>query len=153
MDGKFEKVASELHSIMCNTTAAKEYVAEAERQIRTAKERSRGIKATLPFSSLPKQVKIELIYFIVFWLDALPVRSGISRKFSLWEIILGFQLDIKKHSRVMFGEYCEVHNEPTLSNMQQHQTHEALALGPTRNTQGTVKFYCLKTGRVLKQRK
>ena len=66
MDGEFEKVKAELPSIVCNTTAAKEHVAEAERQIRTVKERSRGIRATLPFSSIPKRVKIELIYFIVF---------------------------------------------------------------------------------------
>jgi hypothetical protein len=32
------------------------------------------------------------------------------------------------------------------------RTHEAIALGPTRNMQGSVKFYCLKTGRVLKRR-
>ena len=43
MDGKFEKVKAELPSIVCNTTAMKEHVAEAERQIRTIKERSRGI--------------------------------------------------------------------------------------------------------------
>ena len=43
MDGEFEKVKAELPSIVCNTTAAKEHVAEAERQIRTVKERSGGI--------------------------------------------------------------------------------------------------------------
>ena len=66
MDGEFEKVKAELPSIVCNTMAAKEHVAEAERQIRTVKERSRGIRATLPFSSIPKKVKIELIYFIFY---------------------------------------------------------------------------------------
>ena len=66
MDGEFEKVKAELPSIVCNTTAAKEHVAEAEQQIRTVKERSRGIRATLPFSSIPKKVKIELIYFIFY---------------------------------------------------------------------------------------
>jgi hypothetical protein len=28
--------------------------------------------------------------------------------------------------------------------------HAAIALGPTGNMQGSVKFYCLTTGRVLK---
>ena len=100
MDSEFEKVKAELPSIVCNPTAAKEHVAEAERQIRTVKERSRGIRATLPFSSIPKRVKIKLIYFIVFWLNAFPVRSGISRQFSPREIILRFQLDIRKHCRM-----------------------------------------------------
>ena len=31
-------------------------------------------------------------------------------------------------------------------------THEAIALGPTGNLQGSVKFYCINTGRVLKRR-
>jgi len=88
MDGEFEKAKAQLPSIVCNTTAAKEHVAEAERQIRTAKERSRGIRATPPFSSIPKRVNIELIYFIVFWLNSFPVNIGISRQFLLREIIL-----------------------------------------------------------------
>ena len=111
MDSKFEKVKAKLPSIVCNTTSAKEHVAEAEQQVRTVKERIRGIRATPPFSSIPKRVKIELIYFIVFWLNAFPVRSRISREFSPREIILRFQLDIKMHCQVMFGEYCEVHDE------------------------------------------
>jgi hypothetical protein len=32
------------------------------------------------------------------------------------------------------------------------RTHKGIALGPTGNLQGSVKFYCLKTGRVLKRR-
>ena len=97
MDGEFEKVKAELPSIVCNTTAAKEHVAEAEQQIRTIKERSRGIRVTLPFSLIPKRVKIELIYFIVFWLNAFHVQSSISKKFSPRELILQWQLDVKKH--------------------------------------------------------
>jgi hypothetical protein len=30
--------------------------------------------------------------------------------------------------------------------------HEAITLGPTGNLQGSVKFYCINTGRVLKRR-
>ena len=30
------------------------------------------------------------------------------------------------------------------------QTHKAIALGPTGNLQGSVKFYCIHTGQVLK---
>ena len=116
MDGEFEKVKAQMDSIVCNTTSAKEHVAEAERGICTVKERSRGIRSTLPFSHFPKRVKIELIYFVAFWLNALPVKSGISRKFSPREIILCWQLDVKKQCRVFFGEYCEAHDEPYPSN-------------------------------------
>ena len=32
------------------------------------------------------------------------------------------------------------------------RAHEAIALGPTGNLQGSVKFYCINTGRVVKRR-
>ncbi len=32
------------------------------------------------------------------------------------------------------------------------QTHKAIAVGPMGNLQGTVKFFCLTTGRILKRR-
>jgi hypothetical protein len=48
--------------------------------------------------------------------------------------------------------YCEVHDEPSPSNTITHRTHEAIALGPTGNLQGSMKFNSLDTGRVLKRR-
>ena len=150
MDGEFEKVKAQMGTIVCDTAAAKEHIAEAERGIRTVKERSRGIRSTLPFSHFPKRVKIELIYFVAFWLNALPVKSGISRKFSPREIILRWQLDVKKHCRVLFGEYCEAHDEPDPSNGQDAHTHSCLALGPTGNAQGSVKFFLPNHGQSFK---
>ena len=45
-----------------------------------------------------------------------------------------------------------MHDEPTPKNTMTPRTHEAIALGPTGNLQGSVKFYCIHTGRVLKRR-
>jgi hypothetical protein len=45
----------------------------------------------------------------------------------------------------------EVHDEPSPSNTMALRMHEAIALGPTGNLQGSVKFYSLDIGRVLKQ--
>ena len=50
MDGEFEKVKDLLPTIVCNTTATKENVAEAERNIRVVKERNRGVVNTLLFT-------------------------------------------------------------------------------------------------------
>jgi hypothetical protein len=152
MDGEFEKVKAELPSVVVNTTAAKEHVAEAERMIRVVKERSRGVICTLPFTHLPKRVKIEIVYFITLWLNAFPVRNGISSRYSPRELILRWRMDYKKHCRVLLGSYCEVHDEPSPSNTMVSRTHEAIALGPTGNLQGSVKFYSLTTGRVIKRR-
>ena len=50
MDGEFEKVKELLLTIVCNTTAAKEHVSEAERKIRVVKERNRSVVNTLLFT-------------------------------------------------------------------------------------------------------
>ncbi|KAL7538669.1 hypothetical protein ACHAXR_008718 [Thalassiosira sp. AJA248-18] len=150
MDGEFEKVKAELPSVVVNTTAAKEHVAEAERMIRLLKERCRGIICTLPFTHIPKRMKIEIVYFVTLWLNAFPVKNGISTKYSPRELILRWKMDYKKHCRVVVGSYCEVHDEPSPSNTMVSRTHEGIALGPTGNLQGSVKFYSLTTGRVIK---
>ena len=90
--------------------------------------------------------------FIVLWLNAFPVKSGISSTFSPWELLVCWRLDYKKHCRVLPGRYCEVHDEPMPTNMMMPRTHKCIALSPTGNLQGSVKFYCLRTGRVLKRR-
>ena len=152
MDGEFEKLKPLMPQVECNTTAAKEHVSEAERTIRTLKERVRGLLTTLPFTHIPRRMKIEFIYFIVLWMNAFPVKSGISQTFSPRELLVRWRLDYKKHCRVLPGTYCEVHDEPVPTNTMTARTHEAIALGPTGNLQGSVKFYCLNTGRVLKRR-
>ena len=78
MDGEFEKVKELLPSIVCNTTSAKEHVAEAERNIRLVKERNRGVVKNLPFTYIPRQMKIEFIYFVTLWLNKFPEKSGVS---------------------------------------------------------------------------
>ena len=50
MDGEFEKIKDLMPQVVCNTTAAKEHVSEAERN----KERTRGIIGTLPFKYIPR---------------------------------------------------------------------------------------------------
>ena len=76
MDGEFEKIRPLMPNVVCNTAAAKEHVTDIERKIRVVKERARGTMAVLPFSHLPRRIKIELIYFCIFWLNAFPVKSG-----------------------------------------------------------------------------
>ena len=66
INGEFEKIRPLLPLILCNTTAAREHVAEIEQKIRVVKERGRGTMATLPFLHVPRRMKIELIYFCVF---------------------------------------------------------------------------------------
>ena len=153
MDGEFEKIKPLMPTVICNTTAASEHVTDVERKIRVVKERTRGTMATLPFKHVPRRMKIELVYFGVFWLNAFPTKSGVSRQFSPRELVPRLKADYAKHCRVLFGSYCEVHDEPSPSNSMKPRTHPAIALGPSGNLQGTVKFYSLNTGLVLRRRK
>ena len=97
MDGEFEKIKPLMPSIECNTTAAKEHVSEAEQMVRTVKERMRGLLATLPFSHVPKRMKIEFVYFVILWLNAFPVKSGISQTISPRLLLMRWRLDYTKH--------------------------------------------------------
>jgi hypothetical protein len=152
MDGEFEKIKPLMPTIECNTTAAKEQVSEVERTIQTVKNRTRGLLATLPFAHIPWRMKIEFVYFMVLWMNAFPVKSGILQTYSPQELLLRWRLDYKKHCLVPPGTYCEVHDEPVSTNTMGWRTHEAIALGLTGNLQGSVKFYCINTGQVLKRR-
>jgi hypothetical protein len=130
MDGEFEKIKPLLPNVECNTTAAKEQVSKAEQTIRTMKERTRGLLATLPFTHIPRRMKIEFVYFMVLWMNAFPVKSGIFTTYSPRKLLVRWKLDYKKHCQVAPGTYCEVHDEPVPTNTMAWRTHEAIALGP-----------------------
>ncbi|KAL7480380.1 hypothetical protein ACHAW6_006074, partial [Cyclotella cf. meneghiniana] len=154
MDREFESVKTTCPQLPINTTAANEHVPEIERTVRTVKDRARGVYNTLPFTcGLPRLMTIELIHFIVLWLNAFPVKSGISTKFSPRELVQRHKLSAKVHCKTPFGTYCEVHDEPDPSNTMQSRTHATICMGPTGNAQGSYKFYCLKTQQRLIRRR
>jgi len=97
-------------------------------------------------------MKIEFVYFVILWLNAFPVKSVISHTILPRELLMRWHLDYKKHCRVQPGTYSEMHDEPVPTNTMVWRAHEAIALGPTGNLQGSVKFYCINTGQVLKCR-
>jgi hypothetical protein len=93
MDREFETIKSLMPSIECNTTPAKEHVSKAERTIRTVKERIRGLLASLLFSHIPKRMKIGFVFFVILWLNAFSVKSGISQTILPRELLLHWRLD------------------------------------------------------------
>jgi hypothetical protein len=105
----------------------------------------------LPFTHISQRMRIEFVYFTVLLLNAFPVKMGISSTYLPREILVRWWLDCKKHCRVLPGTYCKVHDKPDPSNSMVRHTHEGIALGPMSNLQGSVKFFCLNTGCVLKQ--
>ncbi len=153
MDNEFEKLTNLVPIIQINTTAAKEHVPKIERRIHLIKEQGKGILNTLPFKKLPRVILIELIYHVVLWLNAFPLKnSGVSAYLSPRELVIRHKLDFKKHCRAQFGSYCGVHDEPVPTNSMNSRTTPAIVLGPTVNLQGTYKFFSLTTGKKLKRR-
>ncbi len=139
-------------TVECNTTAAKEHVSKAERSIRMVKERMQGIMTMLPFTHIPRCMKIEFVYFTVLWLNVFLVKTGISSTYLPREILVRWRLDYKKHCQVLPRFYCEIHDKPNPLNSMVGHTHEGIALGLPGNLQGSVKFFCLNTRRMLKRR-
>ena len=76
MDQEFEKLEGKLGLIEINTTTACKHVGETERSNRTVQERSRAIGSTLPFSILPKQVVIHMVYYVVMFLNCHVTKLG-----------------------------------------------------------------------------
>ena len=149
--GNSKKIKDLMPQVVCNTTVAKEHVSKAEQNILTIKERTRGIIRTLPFEYIPKRLKMEIIYFMVLWLNAFPVKTGVSSVHSPRELLVRWKLDYAKHCRVLPGTYCDVHNKPLPTNSMTPCMHACIVCGPTGNLQESVKFHCLTTGRILKR--
>ena len=90
--------------------------------------------------------------FCIIWLNAFPVKNGVSQLLSPQSIMVQNKLICKKHCRVKFGDYAEVHDEPYPRKAISPRTHPEIAAGTTGYSNYTVKFFCLITGRILKRR-
>ena len=118
--------------------------------MRVIKERVRSIHSSIPCSRLPRRVIIELVTFVVFWLNSSPPGGGVSWTYSPRTILLGRTVGQRLHYRLPFGSLTEVHGNPAVTNVTRTmRTTPALCLGPTGNQRGTYRFFSLETGRIL----
>ena len=139
-DGQFDCLHNEVEGVDVDTSGHNEHVGDIERLIRVIKERVRSIRAGLPFRRLPRRVLIDMVTFVMFWLNLFPPRGGISRIYSPRTIVMDTTVSQRLHCRLPFGfgSYAEVHDKPSLSNFTNvHRTTPALCLGPTGNERGT----------------
>jgi hypothetical protein len=122
MDMEFEKLKDVLPNITINTMAAREHVEEFERKIQVIKERAIGTMATLPYLTFPKIMITKLMHFCILWLNSFPVKSGVSEKWSLRELISHHWLDAKLHCKTPFGAYCKMHTDPDITSTMEPRT-------------------------------
>ena len=88
-----------------------------------------------------------MVYFAVAWLNCFPVKDGVSNTMSPRTLITGVRLDANKHCRIPFGSYVQVAQDNTTSNTNMTQALGAIALGPSNNIQGGIRFMNLNTGK------
>ncbi len=88
MDNEFEKVRDHVSTVNMNTPAVAEHTVDIERHIRMIKECCCFKFCTLPYKTLPQQILIHLLHFVVMWLNNFPSATGISSTFSPCELIL-----------------------------------------------------------------
>ena len=135
------------YNVRLNLTGRDKHVPQIERYHRVIKERARSAYHNSTFKKLPNTVVIELIQYVIFFLNGFPWKDGISQELSPMEIITGYKLDYNKHCQFIFGEYAQVREETT--NTLKRQTTGALVMRPLDNAQASIRVYNLSTGRIL----
>jgi hypothetical protein len=132
-----------------NTTAASEHLQDIERYIRLIKEGFCAILNTLQFKRIPGRVIIDLVNYVVMWLNAFPPASGVSKMYIPRTIMTGTSLDFNKHCKKPFGEYAESHEDTIKTNTMVARTQGTICLGPSSNFQGSYKLLALNSGRKI----
>ena len=153
-DNAFEPLREGLSemAITLNITAAKEHVPCIERRQRVIKERCQAIRHSLPFTTVPRIITVNLVMFVVHWLNAFPVKNGVSDTISPGLLLTGKVPDFNKHCKLMFGSYVQTHEENTPRNNQVARSLGAIALGPDTSQQAGHWFMNLNTGRKIHRR-
>ena len=123
-------------------------LAKIDRSIRLIKDRVRSILHSLPYS-LPLKLLPWVISFAVSRINLLNHSFSNGGQPSPRELFCGRKIDFNRDVRVAFGDYCEVFL-PATDNSMSERSHSCLALCPTNNKSGSVLFYSLSSGRVIK---
>ena len=120
-----------------------------ERKIRTAKERARGIKATLPFK-VRRKLTPWLIKYAVGRINLIPTSNS-EAFLSPREKFLSRKINLHTDLKHGFADYVEVfvHSDNTMVP----RTAPALALLPTGAHDGTWYYLRLDTDTTIKRRK
>ena len=80
MDNEYEVLQDALRDdgLTLNTTTADKHVPQIERQIKVVNEWVHSTWNLLPYQKFPNQIISHMVENAVFWLNTLPVDSGMS---------------------------------------------------------------------------
>jgi hypothetical protein len=74
MDNKFESLRNLVPIIAINTSGEHKHVPKIEHRIRLMKDCRWGILNTLPYKKIPQLMLIEMIYHVILWHNAFPMK-------------------------------------------------------------------------------
>ena len=126
-DGEFDAIRTELsdpkRQVILNTTSKNEHVSNVEREIQTIKERCRACCASVNFDRFPRQLTKEMVSAMVFWINCIPQKDGVSETLSPRTILTGKHINVKdvKHK---FGDFvqCQLIQNPPTQWRNEHST-------------------------------
>ena len=82
-----QKLAPEMQPAIINTYVPNEHVGEIECRIWVINERSHCKINSVPFKHIPKLMIVELIHFVMMWMNNFIWKKGISQKYGPTEIV------------------------------------------------------------------
>ena len=117
-----------------------------ESKIRRVKETARAIQQSLPYALGPV-LQTWCILYSTYVINLLPSKTGYEA-LSPREAFTGIKPDFSRDLRVGFGDYAQV-SARDMDNSMKERTVGAIAVLPTGNLSGAVKFLSLPTGKVI----
>ena len=134
--------------MLFNVVYREEYVYNIERWHRVVKGRAKYYYAILPFNYLPRMMVVQLILTVVFYVNALVQKKGVSQVLLRLTIAEWIFLDFNLHFYVIFGKFLQIYEDT--NNAIESRTINTIALGTHSNLQGYIRYFSLVTGKVLK---
>jgi len=135
--------------IQVDVAGPEQHVPTVEQKIRRVKERVRCHVTVSPYRVF-SVLLLWLVYFCVSRINMVPSKTRVDRV-SPYEAFTGRKIDYNRDLRIGWGEYVQVSNVNIHSknSVDIQRTAAAISLMPTGNLQGSVKFFQLKTQKVI----
>ena len=128
---------------------AQEHVPEAERNIRTIKERFRAAFQRLPYKALPRLLIEALVTECARTLNYFPPKGGCSKFYSPRMIMYKQHLDYKKSCSIPPLSYVQATDESDPTNTPAARTIDGIYLRPTNSERGGHEVMNLATGQPI----
>ena len=88
---------------------------------------------SLLYKALPIRMLIEMVKFVILWLNDFTNKRGGSGTIITRGIITGMALRFRQHRKVKFGAYFQMHKEKAPTNTIIVCTRRIICLGPSNN--------------------